>query len=100
MFDNLGTAITQAIGFLIVFGFFVYQLLTDGKKIINNQSKFPKKKANELKVINNKPRKMLFFGKKNLPIKEEVKPEKKGLFGRKSKPKEVLEKPNKNGWFK
>ena len=47
MFDNIGTALVQAIGFFGVFGYFVYQLLSDGKKPIDNQSKSPVKKVNQ-----------------------------------------------------
>ena len=32
MFDNIGTALVQAIGFFAVFGFFVYQTLFADKK--------------------------------------------------------------------
>ena len=80
MFDNFGTAIVQAIGFFGVFGFFVYQLLSDGKKPINTQLKFVRKKVSESKDLKEKPKK-------------------KGIFGRKEKPKEVIEKPKKKGWF-
>ena len=100
MFDNLGTALIQAVGFFSVFGFFVYQLLTDGKKIIKTQSKSSNKKVNETKVVNIKPQKKTLFGRKIEPIKEEVKPKKKRFFGRKVESIEVLEKSNKKGWFK
>ena len=81
MFDNIGTAIVQAIGFFGVFGFFVYQLLSDGKKPINTQLREPMKKVKESKDL-------------------KVKSKKKGLFGRKEEPIEVLEKPKKKSWFK
>ena len=100
MFDNLGTALIQAVGFFSVFGFFVYQLLTDDKKTNKNKSNSPKKQIKELKVINNKPKRKRLFGKTKEPIKEEVKLRKKGLFGRKVESKEILENPKNRGWFK
>ena len=99
MFDNLGTALIQAIGFFGIFGFFVFQLLVDGKKPIKPQLKAPKKKVNDLKDINDKPKKKGLFGRKTEPIKKEVKFKKKGLFGRKVETIEVEEKPKKKGWF-
>ena len=53
MFDNLGTALVQALGFFAVFGFFVYQtLFADSNPKIQNQilkkQRFPTKK-NQLK---------------------------------------------------
>ena len=67
MFDNLGTALVQALGFFAVFGFFVYQTLFADSKPKN--SKLSPKKA------------------KTSEIKESIKKEpKKGLFNRKSKP--------------
>ena len=100
MFDNLGTTLVQAIGFFGVFGFFVYQLLSDGKKPTNTQLKSPKKKVNELKDKNKKPKKKGLFGRKVKSVEVLEKPKKKGLFGRKVEPVEVLEKPKKKGWFK
>ena len=100
MFDNLGTAIVQALGFLGVFGFFVYQLLSDGKKPINTKLKSPKKKANELKDKNHKSKKFGLFSKKNKPIKEEEKPKKKGIFRRKEKLVENSDIEKKKTWFK
>ena len=83
MFDNLGTAIVQAIGFFGVFGFFVYQLLSDGKKQINTQLKPARKKVSESKNVKDKTKKKGLFGSKKEPIKQELKPKKKGIFGRK-----------------
>ena len=100
MFDNLGTALVQAIGFFGVFGFFVYQLLSDGKKSINTELKSPKKKVNELKYKNIKPKKKGLFGRKIEPTKEEIKPKKKGLFGRKMEPLKAEVTPKNKGWFK
>ena len=100
MFDNLDTALVQAVGFFGVFGFFVYQLLSDGKKTINTQLNSSRKKENKLNDMNDKPMKKGLFGRKIEPIKEEVKPNKKGLFGRKVQPIENLEKTKKKGWFK
>jgi len=49
MFDNLGTALVQALGFFAVFGFFVYQTLFADSKPKNSKSnlkkqRFPTKK--------------------------------------------------------
>tara|TARA_B100001989_G_C24338909_1_gene363991 strand:+ start:46 stop:345 length:300 start_codon:yes stop_codon:yes gene_type:complete len=99
MFDNFGTALVQAIGFFGVFGFFVYQLLTDGKKSIKTQLKPSIKKDNEAKDLKNKIKKKGLFGKKTEPIEQKLKPKKKGIFGRKEDSIEVLEKPKKKGWF-
>ena len=100
MFDNLGTALVQAVGFIGVFGFFVYQLLSDGKKPMKNQLKSTTKKVKEIKEINVKPMKKGLFGRKIEPIKEEVKQKKKGLFRRKIEPIKEEVKPKKKGWFK
>ena len=45
MFDNLGTALVQALGFFAVFGFFVYQTLFADSKPKNSKSN-PKKPKN------------------------------------------------------
>ena len=58
MFDNLGTALVQAVGFFGVFGFFVFQLLSDGKKTNKTQLKSPMRKVKEFKDINEKPKKI------------------------------------------
>jgi len=63
MFENLSTALIQAIGFIGVFLFFVYQLLSD-----NNSGNFNDKNPPQTKKVNSKDTKnknMRFFGKKN-----------------------------------
>ena len=99
MFDNIGTALVQAVGFFGVFGYFVYHLLSDGKKPIKKLSKSPAKKVNEKKDLNDRPKKQGLFGRKKEAINEDVKPKKKGLFGKKVEPVKVVEEPKKKGWF-
>ena len=100
MFDNLGTALLQAVGFFSVFGFFVYQLLSEGKKPIKTQSQTFKKKVKESKDKNDKPKKKGLFRKKTETVKDVQKPKKRGLFSRKTETIKVVEKPKKKGWFK
>ena len=50
MFDNLGTALVQALGFFAVFGFFVYQTLFADSKPKN--SKLNPKKTKTAKKPN------------------------------------------------
>ena len=82
MFENFGTAIVQAVGFLGVFGFFVYRLLSE------------KEDSDAVKENS----------KKNIskPVKN-VSSEKKGLFGRENKFKKNNDKNKKEikkGWFR
>ena len=100
MFDNIGTALVQAIGFFGVFGYFVYQLLSDGKKPIKNQSKSSIKKVNKSMEPIDKPKQKGLFGRKKELITEDLKPKKKGLFGKKVEPVKVVEEPKKKGWFR
>ena len=100
MFDNISTALVQAVGFFGVFGFFVYQLLSDSKKPIQTQFKSSIKKDNKSMDLIDKPEKRGFFGKKKDPIKVDVKPKKKGLFSKKVEPVKVVEEPKKKGWFR
>ena len=101
MFDNIGTALVQAVGFFGVFGFFVYQLLSEGKKPIKTQLKSPiKKNVKKSADLVEKPQKKGLFGRKKEPIKVNVKPKKNGLFGKKVEPEEGVEEPKKKGWFR
>ena len=100
MFENIGTALVQAVGFFGVFGFFVYQLLSDGKKPIQTQSKSPMKKINKSMDLVEKTEKKGLFGRKKERIKADVKPKKKGLFGKKEEPVIITEEPKKKGWFR
>ena len=71
MFDNLGTALVQAIGFFGVFGFFVYQLLSDGKKTTKNISRLPQKKVNKkINDLNKKTNKTDKKLKNKKPLKK------------------------------
>jgi len=49
MFDNLGTALVQALGFFAVFGFFVYQTLFADSKPKNSKLNPKKTKISEQK---------------------------------------------------
>ena len=100
MFNNLGTALVQAVGFFAVFGFFVYQTLFADKKTKNTKLN-PKKTtiSDTKKSIKKEPKKGL-FNRKSKPVEDNLPAQKKGLFGRK---KEVIKeeiKPKKKGWFK
>ena len=100
MFENIGTALVQAVGFFGVFGFFVYQLLLDGKKPIQTELKSPIKKVNKSSNLVDKKEKKGLFGRKKEQIKVDFKPKKKGLFGKKVEPVIVTEEPKKKGWFR
>ena len=43
MFDNIVTALIQAVGFFSIFGFFLYQLLSSDKRKVNASLNFEKK---------------------------------------------------------
>ena len=100
MFDNLGTALVQALGFFAIFGFFVYQTLFLDKKNKNSKINPTKIKISETKKSIKKDVKRGLFNRKSKPVQENLQVQKKGLFGRK---KEVIKeeiKPMKKGWFK
>ena len=78
MFDNFGTALIQLIGFFGVFGFFVYQLLSDNEKSSSFFNKFSNKQTNSSKKDS---------------------PKKKGLFGRQATSPEEIITPKKR-WFR
>ena len=100
MFDNLGTALLQALGFFAIFGFFVYQTLFADEK--NKNLKINSKKTNisDTKKLIKKEREKGLFNRKSKFVDDNLPSQKKGLFGRK---KEVINeeiKPKKKGWFK
>ena len=78
MFENFGTALIQLIGFFGVFGFFIFQLLSEN----NGNNFFSKKNKNKedksLNVNLAKARKGLF--RKQTNSKVEVSPPKKRWF--------------------
>ena len=100
MFDNLGTALVQALGFFAVFGFLVYHTLFSDRKPKNSNSTPRKTKISDTKKLIKKEPKKVLFNRKSKPVEENLPVQKKGLFGRK---KEVIKeetKPKKKGWFK
>ena len=95
MFDNLGTALVQALGFFAVFGFFVYQTL-----FADNKPKKSKINLIKTKISDTTEPKRSLFNRKSKPVEDNLPNQKKGFFGRK---KEVVKeeiKPKKKGWFK
>ena len=100
MFDNLETALVQALGFFAVFGFFVYQTLFADKKNKNTKLNPKKTKISDIKKSIKKESNKGLFNRKSKPVEQDLPVQKKGLFGRK---KEVIKeeiKPKKKGWFK
>ena len=100
MFDNLGTALVQALGFFAVFGFFVYQTLFADSRLKNSKPNPKKIKISDTKESIKKEPKRGLFNRKPKPVERNLTVQKKGLFGRK---KEVIKeeiKPKKKGWFK
>ena len=100
MFDNLGTALVQALGFFAVFGFFVYQTLFADSKIKNSKLNPKKTTISDTKKSIKKDTKKGLFNRKSKTVEENLPVQKKGFFGRK---KEVINeeiKPKKKGWFK
>jgi len=99
MFDNIGTALVQALGFFAVFGFFVYQTLFADSKPKNSKLDTKKTKIPDTKESLKKESKKGLFNRKSKPAKESLPVQKKGLFGRK---KEVINEEitaKKKGWF-
>ena len=99
MFDNLGTALVQALGFFAVFGFFVYQTLFADNQTKNSKSNPKKIKISDTKESIKKEPKKGLLSRKSKPVEKNLSVQKRGLFGRK---KEVIKeeiKPKKKGWF-
>lgn len=99
MFDNLGIVLVQAIGFLIVFAFFVYQIVLMDKEPVDLKTKKPKIKSVESKNQNQKTARNGLLNRKIKPIKEESK-QKKLFFGRNFDLKKKEDKVKKKGLFK
>ena len=100
MFDNLGTALVQALGFFAVFGFFVYQTLFADSKPKNSKSNPKKTKSSDTKESIKKEPKKGLFKRKSKSVEENLPVQKKWLFWRK---KEVIKeeiKLKKKGWFR
>jgi len=85
MFDNLGTALVQALGFFAVFGFFVYQTLFADRNPKNSKSNPKRTKISDTKESVKKEPKKGLFNRKSKPVEENLTVQKKGLFGRKKK---------------
>ena len=100
MFDNIGTALVQALGFFAVFGFFVYQTLFADSKPKNSKSNPKKTKISEKKESTKKESKKGLFNRKSITVEENLTVQKKGLFGRKKEDIKEEIKPKKKGWFK
>ena len=99
MFDNIGTALIQALGFFAIFGFFVYQTLFADQKPKNPKINTKKTKISDNNKSTKKEPKKGLFNKKSKPLEVDPPVKKKGLFGGK---KEVIKeeiKPKKKGWF-
>ena len=75
MFENFSTALIQLVGFFGVFGFFVYQLLTDKKKGKPTNSIVKSKGINP-----KKENKVGFFGKRKKEVIEETPKNKKNRW--------------------
>tara|TARA_B100001287_G_scaffold2200_1_gene1730 strand:- start:445 stop:756 length:312 start_codon:yes stop_codon:yes gene_type:complete len=103
MFDNLGTALVQALGFFAIFGFFIYQTLFADKKNNNSIIDFKKIKISDtkksIKKESKKEPKRDLFNRKSKPVEENLTVQKKGLFRRKEIIQEEI-KPKKKGWFR
>jgi len=100
MFDNLGTALVQAIGFFAVFGFFVYQTLFADSKPKNSKLNPNKTKISVTKESIKKEPKKGLFNRKSKPVEENLTVQKNGLFGRKQEVVKEEIKQKKKGWFK
>ena len=100
MFDNLGTALLQALGFFAIFIFFVYQTLFSDKKTKIPEVNSKKIKISDTKELIKKEPKKGFFNRKSKLVEENLSVQKKGLFGRKNEVIKEEIKPKKKGWFK
>ena len=100
MFDNLGTAFVQALGFFAIFGFFVYQTLFADNKPKNSKLNPKKTTISDSKESIKKESKKGLFNRKSKPVEENLPAQKKRFFGRKNETIKEEIKPKKKGWFK
>ena len=99
MFDNLGTALLQALGFFAIFGFFVYQTLFADKKNKNSKLNPKNTKISDNKKSTIKDTKKGLFNRKYNLVEENLPIQQKGLFRRKKEAIKEEIKPKKKGWF-
>ena len=85
MFDNLGTALVQALGFFAIFGFFVYQTLFADRKPKNSKSNPKKIKIYDTKESIKKEPKKSLFNRKSKPVEENLPVQKRDYLGEKKK---------------
>ena len=97
MFDNIITALIQALGFSAVFGYFVYQLLFEEKKTIQEKTKIINNKVLSRNNSNQSMKKGLFYRKSE--SLEVTKPKKSGFFNRIFKTEQEEVKSIKKRWF-
>ena len=77
MFDNIGIALVQLIGFIGVFGFFIFQLFLENKEVYNPNKNASINKNNVNTKVNSI--KNPFFRRKTKPVEEKI-TQKKGWF--------------------
>ena len=85
MFDNLGTALVQALGFFAVFGFFVYQTLFADSKPKNSKLNPKKTKLYDAKESIKKEPKKGLFNRKSKTVEENLTFQKKGIIWKKKR---------------
>ena len=100
MFDNIGTALVQALGFFAIFIFFVYQTLFVDNKPKNSTLNPKKTKISDTQESIKKEPKKGLFNKKSKPVEENLLVQKKGLFGKKRQVIKEEINSKKKGWFK
>ena len=85
MFDNLGTALVQALGFFAIFSFFVYQTLFADSKPKNSKLNPKNTKISETKESLKKEPKKGLFNRKSKPVEENLTVQKKGIIWEKKR---------------
>ena len=85
MFDNLGTALVQALGFFAIFGFFVYQTLFADSKSKNSKLNPKKTKISNTKQSFKKEPKKVYLTKNLNLLKRTYQSKKRDYLGEKKK---------------